>query len=89
MVARFGHVDDDHAQVHVDLRGRETDAGRRIHGFGHVAHELPNAVVDLAHGLGDAVKAWVWIAEDDQYGHREISTVRKIVQASLLAASMH
>ena len=48
LVARVGGVDDDHALVHVDLRGSQADARRGVHRFGHVgdelAHELRRAV---------------------------------------------
>ena len=40
VVLGIGDVDDDDALVHVDLRGGEADAGGRVHGFRHVAHEL-------------------------------------------------
>ena len=40
VVAGLGNVDDDDALVHVDLGGGQADAGRRVHGLGHVADEL-------------------------------------------------
>jgi hypothetical protein len=55
--------------VHVDLRRREADAGRRVHGFGHVGDELADAVVDLVDGLGDLVQSLVGVMKNVQQSH--------------------
>ena len=40
-------VDDDHALADADLRRRQPDAGRRVHGVGHVAQQLVDLPVDV------------------------------------------
>ena len=64
LVAVFGHVDHDQALMHVHLRGGQTHAGRVVHGLGHVAGQLADALVDLGHGLGFLVQARVRVAKD-------------------------
>ena len=45
-------VDHQQALVHVDLRGRQADAGRGVHGLEHVVDQLAQRCVDLLDGLG-------------------------------------
>ena len=63
-VARFGDVDHDHALVHVDLRGGQADAGRVVHGLGHVGDQLLHARVENGDRLGDLVQARIGVAQD-------------------------
>ena len=46
-VALIGQVDHDHALRLVDLDGGQADAGRVIHGLGHIVDQATNGVVDL------------------------------------------
>jgi hypothetical protein len=55
--------------VHVDLRGRKADAGRRVHGLGHVGDELADPVVDLVDGLGDLVQPLVGVMKNIEQSH--------------------
>ena len=43
VVLGFGDVDDHQLLVHVDLAGGQAHAGRVVHGFGHVGHQLVEA----------------------------------------------
>ncbi|MOA56265.1 hypothetical protein D3C78_1802150 [compost metagenome] len=64
LIAVLGHVDHDHALVHVDLGCGQADTRCVVHGFGHVAHQLPNAVVDFGYRLGLFMQARVRVAKD-------------------------
>ena len=46
-VALIGQVDHDHALRLVDLDGGQADAGRVIHGLGHIVDQATDGVVDL------------------------------------------
>ena len=63
LVLLFGHVDDDDTFVHVDLRGRQPDAGRLVHRLGHVGHEPADSVVHNRDPLGDPMQPGVRILE--------------------------
>ena len=62
-------VEDDHAFMHVHLRGGKAYAVGRIHGLEHVVDEAADACVDLPHRLGDDVQAGVGVAQDLELGH--------------------
>ena len=68
-VAALRDVDDDHLLVHVDLRRRQADARRRVHGLGHVTDELLQRLVEDGHGCGDLVQPSVRVAQDVEEGH--------------------
>src|SRR5262245_38171110 len=68
-VVPVGDVDHDDLLVHVDLGGREADARRRVHGFGHVGDELLQALVEHGDRRSDLVEAGVGVAEDVQNRH--------------------
>ena len=42
----------------------EPDAGRLVHGLGHVGDQLADFVVDLRHRCGDRVQAGIGVAEN-------------------------
>ncbi|KAG1434540.1 hypothetical protein G6F55_014520 [Rhizopus delemar] len=64
LIAVLGHVDHDDALVHVHLGRGQADARRVIHGLGHVAHQLTDAVVDFGYRLCLFVQARVRVAKD-------------------------
>ena len=65
VVLRFGDVDRDDLLVHVHLARGQANAGRVIHGVGHVGHQLAQALgAEFGHGRGNLVQAWVGIAKD-------------------------
>ena len=68
-IAPIGHVDHDDALVHIDLGGRQADPGRRVHGFSHVAHQLPEAFVEHGHRSGDLVESGVGVAQNVENRH--------------------
>jgi hypothetical protein len=68
-VALLGHVDDDHAFVHVHLRGRQADALGFIHGLAHIRHQLAHARIDSSHRLGDGLQAGIGVAKNREQGH--------------------
>ena len=59
----LGEIDDHHALVHVDLRGRQPDAGRRVHGLGHVGHQFADSIVHNRDPLGNRMQPGVRILE--------------------------
>ena len=63
LVMGLGDIDDHHALVHVDLRGRQPDAGRRVHGLGHVGHQLADSIVHNRDPLGNRMQPGVRILE--------------------------
>lgn len=65
-VVRIRYVNDDDPLMHVHLGGRETHAGRGVHGFGHIGHEPADAVVDHLHRLRNLVQPFVRVIEDVQ-----------------------
>jgi len=66
----FGHVDGDHALVHVHLGRGQADARRVVHGIRHVGHQLAQALgTEFGNRLGNLVQARVGIAEDVEKGH--------------------
>ena len=54
-LAADGQIDDEDSEGDADLRGCQTDAGRRIHGLDHVVDEL----LDVAGQLADVLRARV------------------------------
>ena len=69
-VAPLGHVDHDDLLVHVDLGRGQADAGRGVHGFGHVGDELLQRLVEDGDRGGDLVQPGIGVAKDVQDGHR-------------------
>jgi len=65
----FADVNDDNALVHIDLGRRQADAGRGVHGLGHVVDQFADALVYLLHRFGHGVQAGIGIAEDVKLGH--------------------
>jgi hypothetical protein len=57
-------VDDDDLPGEVHLRGRQTDPGRRVHGLGHVADQLLEAIVEHGHRGRHLVQTGVRVAKD-------------------------
>ena len=55
--------------MHVDLRRREAHAFGGVHGVEHVVDQAADALVDLAHRLGDDVQAGIGVAKNGQMGH--------------------
>ena len=62
--APLGSVDHDHLFVHVYLGGGQTDAGRRIHGLGHVGDQLLQRFIEYSDRHGKLVQPGVRVAED-------------------------
>ena len=65
-ISAFGHVDNDHLLVHVDLRCGEADAGCGVHGFGQIARKLLQPRVENGDRCSDFMEPCVRIAEDVQ-----------------------
>ena len=49
----FGYINDNHLFVDIDLRRRQTDTRRLVHGFRHVGDQFADAVINLEHRHGD------------------------------------
>ena len=47
LIVRLADVDHEQALVHVDLRCREPDTGRCVHGLEHVVDQLAHAGIDF------------------------------------------
>src|SRR5512134_1933217 len=58
-VPRFREVNDNHLQMGVHLGRRQADAGRGVHGFGHVPDQSANFFIDFPHRRGHFVQALV------------------------------
>jgi hypothetical protein len=61
--------------VHVNLRGGQADAGRGVHGFGHVADEPAHGIVHHFDRCGDGVQTFVGIAKNVQNCHKEACSI--------------
>ena len=59
-----GDVDDEELERLADLRRREADAGRRVHGLGHVVDELAKLGRDRLDLLAALTEALVGVVED-------------------------
>src|SRR6267142_554792 len=70
-VAALGDVDDDHLLVQVDLGGGQPDAGRRVHGFGHIGNELFQRFVEDSDRGGYFMQPGVGVAKNAQKRHLE------------------
>ena len=53
LITGFGDIDDDQLQMHIDLRSRQTDARRFVHGFRHVLRQLANTRINAFHFGGN------------------------------------
>src|SRR5690606_30431539 len=72
LIARLADIDDDNALVHVDLRRRQPNTRRGVHGLEHVVDQLLQARIDLLDGLGLDAKPWVWVFENRESCHGAI-----------------
>ena len=71
-----GAVDNDDAARIADLRGGESDAVRRVHGFQHIVHEGSHGIVDMIDGLGFDLQARIRRNYDGHQGHAARGSVR-------------
>ena len=62
-------IDHDHPFMHVDLGGRKPDAGRGIHGLGHVGHQLLQARIEYGDRGSQLMQPCIWVSEDVQDRH--------------------
>src|SRR5437773_988655 len=69
LIALRGKVDDEEALVHVDLGGREPDAGRAVHGLEHVVDQRAEGGVEARHRLRARAQPGVGVLQDGSEGH--------------------
>ena len=69
LVVFLGHVDDDHAFMHIDLAGGQAYAFGVVHGFQHVVHQSLDAGIDHRDGTGHGVQLGVGVAKNRKKSH--------------------
>ena len=66
LAAVFGQIHHNHTLVHIDLRRRQPDTARFVHGFKHIGNQLLDALIDLPDRLRHGVQTLVGILQDIQ-----------------------
>ena len=69
LVAFFGHVNDDDALMHINLRGGQADALGLVHGFEHVGHQGADAAIHRLHGLRHFLQARIGKVKNGKKRH--------------------
>src|SRR5712691_2385548 len=62
-------VEHDHPAIDSGLRGRETDAGRGVHGLRHALDQLGDLPIDVLDRPGALLQGRVGVLQDAQQGH--------------------
>ena len=68
----LAHVDHRDPPVNVDLGGSQADALGRVHGFGHVADQLPDGIVYDIDRRGPDVQAGIGETQNRQQCHKAL-----------------
>ncbi len=69
LVALLGNIDDEHSQLHIDLRGRESDPRRGIHRLEQVIDQQAELGVETRDRQGPGAQARVGEFQDRSQAH--------------------